>query len=180
MAWPALFESSNHSQHKWCTGIPSPHKYFFLDTFDSASINIHYNGKLFHKQTWSDMDVNSHMKILWPCNGMFLFLLQILTSSGVFHLLENSGDPWRNFCNFHELGYGECLYFMFVTMSTVSLLWELFSFWVNLQMLCFDLISEGSFTDSHQLLCWFSIRLVLLFGIFIHSVLTIYIHLQKE
>ena len=122
LAWPALFESSNHSQHKWCTGIPSPHKYFFLDTFDSASINIHNNGKLFHKQTWSDLFVNSHMKILWPCNGMFLFLFQILTSSGVFHLLENSGDPWRNFCNFHELGYGECLYFMFVTMSTVSLL----------------------------------------------------------
>ena len=61
-------------------------------------------------------DTNGHV-----CNGMFLFLLQILTSSGVFHLLENSGDPWRNFCNFHELGYGECLYFMFVTMSTVSL-----------------------------------------------------------
>ena len=47
---------------------------------------------------------------------------QILTSAGFCHLLENSGDPWRNFENAHDpyLSYGECIYYMFVTMSTVS------------------------------------------------------------
>jgi hypothetical protein len=44
-----------------------------------------------------------------------------LTSAGFCHLLENSGDPWRNFENAHDpyLSYGECIYYMFVTMSTV-------------------------------------------------------------
>ena len=48
---------------------------------------------------------------------------QIVASAGVVHLLENSGDPWRNFENSHDpyLSYGDCIYFMFVTMSTVSL-----------------------------------------------------------
>jgi len=44
----------------------------------------------------------------------------ILTGAGICHLLENSGDPWRNHANSQELGYGDCLYYMWVTMSTVG------------------------------------------------------------
>jgi len=59
-----------------------------------------------------------------------LFVLQILASAGFCHLVENSGDPWRNFENAHDpyLSYGECIYYMFVTMSTVRfvLIFKLF------------------------------------------------------
>ena len=45
-----------------------------------------------------------------------------MASAGMTHLLENSGDPWQNFSNPHDpyLGYWDCVYYMFVTMSTVS------------------------------------------------------------
>ena len=39
------------------------------------------------------------------------------------HLLENTGDPWRDYCNHmgDYMGYGDCVYFLLITMSTVSL-----------------------------------------------------------
>jgi hypothetical protein len=53
---------------------------------------------------------------------------QILASAGFCHLLENSGDPWKNFENAHDpyLSYGDCIYYMFVTMSTVSFATKVF------------------------------------------------------
>ncbi|CAB4060605.1 KCNMA1 [Lepeophtheirus salmonis] len=54
-----------------------------------------------------------------------IFISVILASAGVCHLLENSGDPWAGDCGFsntHDpyLSFGSCIYFMFVTMSTVG------------------------------------------------------------
>jgi hypothetical protein len=40
-------------------------------------------------------------------------------SSSVSLQLENSGDP-PDFDNVHELSYGDCVYFLMVTMSTVG------------------------------------------------------------
>ena len=34
--------------------------------------------------------------------------------------MENSGDPFANFENVHQLTYWECVYFTLVTMSTVG------------------------------------------------------------
>ncbi|RUS73310.1 hypothetical protein EGW08_018921 [Elysia chlorotica] len=48
------------------------------------------------------------------------FLSLWLTAAGLLHLLENSGDPWRDFENPQQLTYWECLYFLLVTMSTVG------------------------------------------------------------
>ncbi|XP_078383482.1 calcium-activated potassium channel subunit alpha-1-like isoform X3 [Oculina patagonica] len=43
----------------------------------------------------------------------------LLTSGGILHLVENTGDPW-SFTNGQKLNYFECLYFLVVTMSTVG------------------------------------------------------------
>ena len=63
-------------------------------------------------------------KELQPCQQKcdVCGLFQIVCSAGMCHLLENSGDPWENFSNPHDpyLSYGDCVYYMFVTMSTVS------------------------------------------------------------
>eukprot|EP00111_Clytia_hemisphaerica_P000002 TCONS_00000002-protein len=50
------------------------------------------------------------------------FLALTLASAGIVHLLENTGDPWEpiNYTNKQKLNYFECLYFLFVTMSTVG------------------------------------------------------------
>lgn len=47
---------------------------------------------------------------------------QLFGSAGFVHFLENSGDPWHNYENSHSpyLSYGTCLYFLFVTISTVG------------------------------------------------------------
>ncbi|XP_055332968.1 calcium-activated potassium channel slowpoke-like [Paramacrobiotus metropolitanus] len=44
----------------------------------------------------------------------------LLACSGVFHLLENSGDFWLNQPRIHNLSYFESVYFSFVTLSTVG------------------------------------------------------------
>ncbi|XP_071792490.1 calcium-activated potassium channel subunit alpha-1-like isoform X2 [Asterias amurensis] len=66
------------------------------------------------------------IKVLRTSNGIKLTsLLTIvagawLTSAGIFHLVENSGDPWIEFTNSQHLTYGDCIYMLVVTMSTVG------------------------------------------------------------
>ena len=38
----------------------------------------------------------------------------------VYYQVENSGDPFKDFSNPHEITYWETLYFLIVTMSTVG------------------------------------------------------------
>ena len=40
--------------------------------------------------------------------------------SSVFDQVENSGDPFFNFENYHKMTYWECVYLTLVTMSTVG------------------------------------------------------------
>ncbi|VDI10645.1 potassium large conductance calcium-activated channel subfamily M alpha member 1, partial [Mytilus galloprovincialis] len=54
------------------------------------------------------------------CQMLTYFISLWLASGGFLHLVENSGDPWRNFENAKSLSYWECLYFLLVTMSTVG------------------------------------------------------------
>ncbi|VDO98626.1 unnamed protein product [Soboliphyme baturini] len=49
-----------------------------------------------------------------------IFVSVSLTAAGFIHLLENSGDPFRNFENPQRITYWECIYFLLVTMSTVG------------------------------------------------------------
>uniref|UniRef100_A0A4W4HQM5 BK channel n=1 Tax=Electrophorus electricus TaxID=8005 RepID=A0A4W4HQM5_ELEEL len=49
-----------------------------------------------------------------------IFISTWLTGAGFIHLVENSGDPWKNFENSQSLSYGECLYLLMVTMSMVG------------------------------------------------------------
>ncbi|XP_022111762.1 calcium-activated potassium channel subunit alpha-1-like isoform X3 [Acanthaster planci] len=66
------------------------------------------------------------LRVLRTSNGIKLTsLLTIvagawLTSAGIYHLVENSGDPWINFNNSQSLTYGQCIYITVVTMSTVG------------------------------------------------------------
>lgn len=53
------------------------------------------------------------------------FFALILSASGIFHLLENTGDPWlpqdySDDGNGQKWTYFECVYFMIVTLSTVG------------------------------------------------------------
>ncbi|XP_065651376.1 calcium-activated potassium channel slowpoke isoform X3 [Hydra vulgaris] len=50
------------------------------------------------------------------------FLTVWLTSAGVVHLIENTGDPWSpiSYQNNVTLNYFKCTYFLLVTMSTVG------------------------------------------------------------
>lgn len=43
-----------------------------------------------------------------------------LASAGFVHLVETSGDPFKNWENKQALTYWECLYFLVITMSTVG------------------------------------------------------------
>ncbi|KAI6190462.1 Calcium-activated potassium channel subunit alpha-1 [Aphelenchoides bicaudatus] len=49
-----------------------------------------------------------------------IFISTCLAGAGVIHLLENSGDPWKDFMNLHRISYPDCVYFLLVTMSTVG------------------------------------------------------------
>uniref|UniRef100_A0A1I7S254 BK channel n=1 Tax=Bursaphelenchus xylophilus TaxID=6326 RepID=A0A1I7S254_BURXY len=49
-----------------------------------------------------------------------IFISTCLAGAGVIHLLENSGDPWKDFMNSHRISYPDCVYFLLVTMSTVG------------------------------------------------------------
>ena len=51
------------------------------------------------------------------------FLFQVLFSAGMIHLLENTGDPWKHYCNHMEehMGFTDCVYFLLITMSTVNI-----------------------------------------------------------
>ncbi|KAI6223778.1 BK channel [Aphelenchoides fujianensis] len=49
-----------------------------------------------------------------------IFVSVCLAGAGVIHLLENSGDPWKDFMNSHRISYPDCVYFLLVTMSTVG------------------------------------------------------------
>ncbi|XP_038047113.1 calcium-activated potassium channel slowpoke-like isoform X2 [Patiria miniata] len=66
------------------------------------------------------------LRVLRTSNGIKLTsLLTIvagawLTSAGIYHLVENSGDPWLHFQNSQPLTYGQCIYITVVTMSTVG------------------------------------------------------------
>nr|XP_040578360.1 calcium-activated potassium channel slowpoke-like isoform X9 [Lepeophtheirus salmonis]XP_040578361.1 calcium-activated potassium channel slowpoke-like isoform X10 [Lepeophtheirus salmonis]XP_040578362.1 calcium-activated potassium channel slowpoke-like isoform X11 [Lepeophtheirus salmonis]XP_040578363.1 calcium-activated potassium channel slowpoke-like isoform X12 [Lepeophtheirus salmonis] len=48
-----------------------------------------------------------------------IFISVWLTAAGVIHLLENSGN-FPRFNSVHEISYGESVYFLMVTMSTVG------------------------------------------------------------
>lgn len=48
------------------------------------------------------------------------FIILWLTFSGVIHLLEAQGDPWRGFENARSTSFLEYTYFMMVTISTVG------------------------------------------------------------
>uniref|UniRef100_A0AC35TLF4 BK channel n=1 Tax=Rhabditophanes sp. KR3021 TaxID=114890 RepID=A0AC35TLF4_9BILA len=49
-----------------------------------------------------------------------IFVSVCLTGAGFIHVLENSGDPFKNFANTHRITYWDCVYFLLVTMSTVG------------------------------------------------------------
>ncbi|VIO87610.1 calcium-activated potassium channel slo-1, putative [Brugia malayi] len=49
-----------------------------------------------------------------------IFISVCLTGAGFVHVLENSGDPFKNFANTHRITYWDCVYFLLVTMSTVG------------------------------------------------------------
>ncbi|KAL3125406.1 hypothetical protein niasHT_002134 [Heterodera trifolii] len=49
-----------------------------------------------------------------------IFISTSLAGAGVIHLLENSGDPWKDFVNSHRISYPDCVYFLLVTISTVG------------------------------------------------------------
>ena len=80
--------------------------------------------EMFFADPVADIGVFMPPKELQPCQQKcdVCGLFQIVCSAGMCHLLENSGDPWENFSNPHDpyLSYGDCVYYMFVTMSTVS------------------------------------------------------------
>ena len=44
----------------------------------------------------------------------------MFVGSGLVHLVENTGDPWKEEADYQELQYFECVYFLIVTMSTVG------------------------------------------------------------
>jgi potassium large conductance calcium-activated channel subfamily M alpha protein 1 len=43
-----------------------------------------------------------------------IFISTCLAGAGVIHLLENSGDPWKDFMNLHRISYPDCVYFLLV------------------------------------------------------------------
>ena len=55
--------------------------------------------------------------------SLLFFLFQVLFSAGMIHLLENTGDPWKHYCNHMEehMGFTDCVYFLLITMSTVNI-----------------------------------------------------------
>ena len=48
------------------------------------------------------------------------YTFQVFVGSGLVHLVENTGDPWKEEADYQELQYFECVYFLIVTMSTVG------------------------------------------------------------
>lgn len=71
-------------------------------------------------------DVLQYLNILKTSNSIRLcqlvstFCSVWFTGAGFVHLVENSGDPFTGFKNYHEMTYWECVYFTLVTMSTVG------------------------------------------------------------
>lgn len=62
-----------------------------------------------------------HSQDLIDVFSLFInFIILWLTSSGIIHLLEAQGDPWRMFSNSQDVTFLEFTYFMMVTMSTVG------------------------------------------------------------
>ncbi|KAG8434970.1 hypothetical protein GDO86_013073 [Hymenochirus boettgeri] len=63
------------------------------------------------------LKTSNSIKLVNLCS---IFISTWLTAAGFIHLVENSGDPWKNFENSQELTYWECVYLLMVTMSTVG------------------------------------------------------------
>ncbi|KAE8591431.1 hypothetical protein XENTR_v10018444 [Xenopus tropicalis] len=63
------------------------------------------------------LKTSNSIKLVNLCS---IFISTWLTAAGFIHLVENSGDPWRNFENSQDLSYWECVYLLMVTMSTVG------------------------------------------------------------
>uniref|UniRef100_Q90ZC7-3 Isoform 3 of Calcium-activated potassium channel subunit alpha-1 n=1 Tax=Xenopus laevis TaxID=8355 RepID=Q90ZC7-3 len=63
------------------------------------------------------LKTSNSIKLVNLCS---IFISTWLTAAGFIHLVENSGDPWRNFENSQDLSYWECMYLLMVTMSTVG------------------------------------------------------------
>lgn len=49
------------------------------------------------------------------------FIAVVLAAAGFVHLIENSGDFFCDYCNSQELNIFNSIYFMIITMATVSL-----------------------------------------------------------
>uniref|UniRef100_A0A4W4G738 BK channel n=1 Tax=Electrophorus electricus TaxID=8005 RepID=A0A4W4G738_ELEEL len=63
------------------------------------------------------LQTSNSIKLVNLCS---IFISTWLTGAGFIHLVENSGDPWKNFENSQSLTYWECVYLLMVTMSTVG------------------------------------------------------------
>ncbi|KAJ8005849.1 hypothetical protein DPEC_G00122180 [Dallia pectoralis] len=63
---------------------------------------------------------NSHSTFLKLSRLVAILSGTLLTSAGLVHLLENSGDPWLDAYDGQHIYYFECVYFLVVTMSTVG------------------------------------------------------------
>ena len=48
------------------------------------------------------------------------FIAVWFAAAGIVHLLENSGDFFCNYCNAQEIDLFNSVYFMIITMTTVS------------------------------------------------------------
>ncbi|XP_053548099.1 calcium-activated potassium channel subunit alpha-1 isoform X1 [Bombina bombina] len=63
------------------------------------------------------LKTSNSIKLVNLCS---IFISTWLTAAGFIHLVENSGDPWKDFKNNQALTYWECVYLLMVTMSTVG------------------------------------------------------------
>ncbi|KAM4636737.1 calcium-activated potassium channel subunit alpha-1 isoform 2-T2 [Discoglossus pictus] len=63
------------------------------------------------------LKTSNSIKLVNLCS---IFISTWLTAAGFIHLVENSGDPWKDFKNSQALTYWECVYLLMVTMSTVG------------------------------------------------------------
>ncbi|XP_063713323.1 calcium-activated potassium channel subunit alpha-1-like isoform X4 [Symsagittifera roscoffensis] len=96
--------------------------------FVGIYLNRHYLGlRFFRALAFMQLgDILQFLRVLKTSNSIKLVQLvsilisMWLTASGLFHLIENSGDVWVNFTNPQILSYWECCYMLMVTMSTVG------------------------------------------------------------
>ncbi|KAI3384474.1 hypothetical protein SNEBB_003209 [Seison nebaliae] len=97
------------------------------NSFISVHLNHHWIGFRFLRiiRLLTMPEVLQHINILRTNSTIRLFRLTVglitlwLTAAGFVHLVENSGDPFK-FQNSQPLTFGECAYFIMISMSTVG------------------------------------------------------------